>query len=74
MQDFGIGIEKKMQSRIFERFFRITDARNDAFPGMGIGLFISAEIVKRMGGTIVVKSIHGKGSLFCFTVPIRNGQ
>ncbi len=71
VQDFGIGIKEDMQGKIFERFFRIHDARNEAFPGMGIGLFISSEIVKRMGGTLTVKSAKDKGSVFCFAVPLR---
>jgi signal transduction histidine kinase len=40
------------------------------FPGLGLGLYISSEIVKREGGTIWVNSIEGKGSTFCFSLPL----
>ncbi|MHB1086728.1 MAG: ATP-binding protein [Minisyncoccota bacterium] len=69
VQDFGIGIAKDQQDRVFERFFRVGDAE-DTFAGMGLGLFISSEIVKRQDGRISVKSTGKKGSSFCFTLPI----
>ncbi len=71
VRDFGIGIAKKNQSKVFERFFRAGDAE-DTFAGLGLGLFISSEIVKRHGGRISVKSAGGKGSIFCFTLPIKH--
>jgi PAS domain S-box-containing protein len=70
VQDFGIGIVKDQQAKVFERFFRVGDAE-DTFAGLGLGLFISSEIVKRHGGQIRVKSMPGKGSTFCFTLPVR---
>ena len=70
VRDFGIGIAKKQQSKVFERFFRAGDAE-DTFAGLGLGLFISSEIVKRHGGQISVKSAGRKGSIFCFTLPIK---
>lgn len=70
VQDFGIGISPKKQEKIFDRFFRVNDSRSNTFPGLGLGLFISAEIIKRQGGNIWVKSIAGKGSTFSFSLPL----
>ncbi len=72
VQDFGIGIPKAKQERIFERFFRQTGAKEDTFPGLGLGLFISKEIVTRQKGQIWVKSVKNKGALFCFSLPIEH--
>lgn len=69
--DFGIGITKEKQGRIFERFYRVED-KNHSFPGLGIGLYISAEIVKRHNGRVWVESEEGKGSTFYFTLPVKN--
>ncbi|TDQ11059.1 PAS domain-containing protein [Pedobacter metabolipauper] len=70
VQDFGIGISKEKQDKVFEQFYRVSGTREHTFPGLGLGLYISSEIVKRMGGEISVKSVKGKGSTFCFTLPI----
>lgn len=67
--DFGIGISKEKQSRIFERFYRVED-KNHSFPGLGIGLYISAEIIKRHNGRVWVDSEEEKGSTFFFTLPV----
>jgi len=71
VQDFGIGIPQKNHDKVFERFFRSGEAE-DTFAGMGLGLFISSEIVKRHGGRIWVESVAGKGSTFCFTLPVKH--
>jgi signal transduction histidine kinase len=71
IQDFGIGISKEKQDKVFDRFFRAGDV-DDTFAGLGLGLFISSEIVKRHGGRIWVKSVKGEGSTFCFTLPIKH--
>lgn len=72
VQDFGIGIPRSAQHRIFERFFQVTDSGavgQDTYPGLGLGLYISSQIVKRHGGSISVESDPGKGSTFCFRLP-----
>jgi PAS domain S-box-containing protein len=74
VQDFGIGISKEKQPNVFDRFFRVSGLKEDTFPGLGLGLFISAEIVKRHHGTISVKSIKDKGSTFCFILPVKNNR
>ncbi|MDQ3008253.1 MAG: PAS domain-containing sensor histidine kinase [bacterium] len=71
VQDSGIGVPKKNQNKVFERFFRGGDAE-DTYAGLGLGLFISSEIVKRHGGRIWVESEVGKGSTFCFSLPIKH--
>lgn len=74
VKDYGIGIPKKEQKRIFERFYRSKDARQNNFAGVGLGLYISNEIVKRHGGKMTVKSEAGKGSEFCFIIPYRTSN
>lgn len=70
VQDFGIGIPKEKQSRIFERFYRETGTQDITYPGLGLGLYIAKEIITRQGGTIWVESKKNKGSTFCFALPI----
>lgn len=70
IQDFGIGINKKEQERVFERFYRVEGSNEKTFPGFGIGLFISSEIIKKHHGKIGVKSDPGKGSVFSFELPV----
>lgn len=71
VQDFGIGIPKDKQEKVFEQFFRVSGPNTHTFPGLGLGLYISSEIIKRLGGRIWVNSNKGKGSTFCFSLPIR---
>lgn len=69
VRDFGIGIEEEHQSSIFNQFYRVTDPDERTFPGLGIGLYISREIIRRHGGSIQVASEKGQGAEFRFTVP-----
>ncbi len=73
VQDFGIGMEKSHLSKIFDRFYRVYDTTDKTFPGLGIGLYISSEIIKRHRGKMWVESNPGKGSTFFFSLPI-NGK
>lgn len=68
--DNGIGISTELKSRIFERFYRINNPAMQTYPGMGLGLYISAGIINRHGGNITVESEEGKGSAFSFTLPL----
>ncbi|GHO51226.1 hypothetical protein KSX_93890 [Ktedonospora formicarum] len=70
VRDQGIGIPRELQGRIFERFYRAVPLQQCAFPGLGMGLYIVAEIVRRHGGTIRVESEKGKGSIFHVTFPL----
>ena len=76
VKDFGIGIPKDCQERLFTRFYRVSEAgKANTFPGLGLGLYISAEIIKRHNGTITFESEAGKGSTFCFMLPnMRNAE
>lgn len=71
VQDYGVGIPKEMQEKIFHRFFRADMGKNTIVPGLGLGLYISSEIIKRQGGKLWVESVVGKGSTFYFNLPIR---
>ena len=71
VKDSGMGIPKEHSERIFERFFRVeSSGATMKIPGLGIGLYISAEIVKRHNGKIWVESEEGKGSTFYISLPI----
>lgn len=73
VQDYGIGIPREHLSKIFDRFYRAHDNDNSkAFSGLGMGLYISYEIVKRHGGDITVESAEGKGSTFSVFLPVKN--
>lgn len=73
VSDQGYGIPEADQQKIFDRYFRVTANKMNTFPGMGLGLYISAQIIQRHGGTISVQSREGEGSTFSFTIPIENG-
>ena len=69
VRDSGIGISKKDQKKIFERFYRVEGKNEKTYPGFGIGLNIAAEIIERHNGKILVESEPGKGSTFSFSIP-----
>ena len=69
VKDSGIGMSTEEQERIFQEFYQADAARNRLVEGMGLGLTISAAIIKKMGGFMTVKSNPGRGSEFSFSVP-----
>ena len=71
VQDFGIGISPDKKDKVFEQFYRVSGSKEYTFPGLGLGLYISSEIIKRLGGKIWVNSVKGKGSTFCFSIPLK---
>jgi two-component system CheB/CheR fusion protein len=71
--DIGIGISAEQQPLIFDRFYRVDDS-SAVFPGLGLGLYISAEIIKKHQGKIGLHSQPGKGSTFWFTLPSNHGE
>jgi signal transduction histidine kinase len=67
-RDFGIGIPEEKLDKIFDRFYRVHEEANK-FSGLGIGLFVSSEIVKQHGGKIWATVNEDEGSTFYFTLP-----
>ena len=67
--DFGIGIPDFKQDAVFKKFYRVEESSLQ-FQGMGIGLFICAEIIKQHHGSVGVSSIVDEGSTFYFTLPL----
>lgn len=68
--DAGIGIDKIHQKKIFHRFYRVTEDDHKFYPGMGIGLYICADIIKKHQGKLWVDSVKGRGSTFTFSLPL----
>jgi PAS domain S-box-containing protein len=69
--DNGPGIPKEKIPHIFDRFYRVNN-EGGQYGGLGLGLYICAEIIKRHGGVAGVDSELGKGSTFWFTLPVSN--
>lgn len=69
VKDKGIGIPKEKLMYIFERFYRVDESGQKA-TGLGLGLYISAEIIRKHKGSITVDSEPEKGSVFSFTIPL----
>ncbi len=70
VRDEGLGIATAEQSLIFEKFYRADANMIRGVSGSGLGLYISRELVNRMGGTISVESQLGEGSTFVVTLPL----
>ena len=71
VRDEGYGIAEADQSRIFGQFYRAQNPDIQRMEGLGLGLFISADIVARHGGTVRVESAPGAGSTFFITLPLQ---
>jgi PAS domain S-box-containing protein len=69
VRDFGIGINPQKLPHLFDRYYRV-DAFGHQFSGLGLGLYISSEIIARHNGKIGVDSTVGSGSNFWFSLPI----
>lgn len=67
--DFGIGISKRDQKLVFESFFQAQNRIRQSSAGLGLGLYISKQIIDRHRGKIWVSSEKGKGSIFSFKLP-----
>jgi signal transduction histidine kinase len=69
VRDAGPGIPLADQQRIFEKFFRADPQQSRAPGGTGLGLYISRELVERMGGSLLVRSEPGAGATFVVELP-----
>ncbi len=72
VQDWGCGIEKQYQHRLFERFYRVDKGRSREMGGTGLGLAIVKHIALAHKGKVSVKSVPGEGSVFC--IELRKGS
>ncbi len=68
--DTGVGIALEDLPKVFERFWRADTSRNSSTGGSGIGMALTKRLVELHGGNITLESTPGKGSIFCFTLPI----
>ncbi len=71
--DQGIGIPEEALGKMFQRYARVESERHKGIKGIGLGLFLSKEIVEAQQGTIGVESKYGEGSTFYFTLPVASG-
>lgn len=69
VKDTGCGLLSTEVERIFERLYQVPNSDGSNGPGVGLGLYISRELVRSHGGKIWVESEFGKGSTFCFVIP-----
>ncbi|MCI1943837.1 two-component system histidine kinase PnpS [Clostridium luticellarii] len=74
VEDNGVGISKKHQEKLFERFYRVDKARSRSAGGTGLGLAIVKHIVLGFNGTIELESEVGKGSKFTIKIPLESSE
>ena len=74
VQDFGIGIDRKNIGKVFDRFFRTESVEKRKIEGLGLGLYISSQIIKRHNGRIWVDSEKAEGSTFYIALPTIQGN
>ncbi len=74
VRDYGLGIAKEHQEKIFDRFYRVDDENRTSIQGLGMGLYIACEIVKRHGGDITVRSEEGAGTTFSVVLPLATDE
>ncbi|MEQ8672639.1 MAG: PAS domain S-box protein [Aggregatilineales bacterium] len=72
VRDNGFGIREDLQERLFQPFYRARTAETADIEGTGLGLHLVKNIVERHGGKMSFESVHGKGSTFGFSLPIKH--
>jgi signal transduction histidine kinase len=70
VQDTGFGISAEGQKKLFEQFYRVKTEDNSGIPGTGLGLWMSREMARKMGGDIMLESIERMGSRFFVFFPL----
>ncbi|HSX40152.1 MAG TPA: PAS domain-containing sensor histidine kinase [Candidatus Saccharimonadales bacterium] len=70
VEDFGVGISKVNQKKVFERFFRLNDSNKETYYGVGLGLDISSQIIHHYKGKIWIEGKESKGTMFHFSLPV----
>lgn len=70
VKDKGLGIKIEDQAKLFDRYFRVNSVDTKSVSGFGLGLYLSAEIIKRHNGKVWVESKIGNGSSFYFSLPV----
>jgi signal transduction histidine kinase len=73
IEDQGPGIPDGAQQRLFDRFYRLDEARSRDAGGFGLGLPIAKWAVEANGGTISVKTSFPTGAIFCIKLPVATG-
>ena len=68
--DTGIGVPKKEQHHLFTKFYRAGNAKKARPDGTGLGLYMAKKVVIAQGGSIIFKTVEGKGSTFGFSFPL----
>ena len=71
VKDEGMGINPLDAEKIFDRFYRVDNHETQYISGFGIGLYLSAEIIRHHGGRIWLESKQGSGSTFYFSIPLK---
>ncbi len=71
VKDEGFGIAPADMAKLFDRYFRVENKHTEQIPGFGIGLYLCSEIIRLHHGKIWGESEPGKGSVFCFQLPLK---
>lgn len=74
VRDDGIGIPRAELGRLFDRFYRASNARRRGYGGLGLGLHVVHDIVQRNHGQIWVESDEGRGTTFHITLPLHESE
>lgn len=73
VRDYGMGIPKDNLHKIFDQFYRVTYAHQHTIPGLGLGLYITSEIISRQNGKIWVQNHEQGGAVFSIILPLHQG-
>ena len=71
VKDEGFGIKPQDLDKLFDRYYRVESNNTKHISGFGIGLYLSAEIIRQHNGKIWAESENGKGSTFYFELPVQ---